>query len=232
MLRMMFGEPKRTDDGLLLEASVAIRGYVAQLERRQRRGAANATALGQLAIFAGSFIDALDELEQSCYCCRRFGARVRRHFEHEMQEEERDDYHRYVYFYKNAFIRIFSILDKLGYFLNDALGLHTEKVKERFSYFTVLRHMQERKLHTYLVEQLLELKTAYKPSMDKLRDERNMEIHAMNAEIWDNMKHAIKTGSRRTPIENIPQNVRDLERGFEMVCRGLIAAFVYLRKAR
>ena len=49
-----------------------------------------------------------------------------------MQTEERTNYHRYLYFYKNGFIRVFSILDKLGFYLNKRLQLNTEKVKPRF----------------------------------------------------------------------------------------------------
>lgn len=229
MLRMMFGEPKRIDDGLLKEAFDTIRAYAGRLNRRQKRGELDAASAGQLAIYADSFIDSLDELEQSVYCCRRFGGMVRSHYEREMNEGERDAYHRYVYFYKNSFLRVFSMLDKLGFFLNEALELRTEQIKSRFSYFTVLRRMQEHKFHSRLAAALYELKEKHRDSLDKLRSERNLETHAMNAEVWDNLKHAMKTGSRHTPIENIPGNVRNVELGFEMVCRALIASFSYLR---
>ena len=36
------------------------------------------------------------------------------------------NYRRYVYFDKNAFIRLFALLDKLGTLLNDTLELNTE----------------------------------------------------------------------------------------------------------
>jgi len=229
MLRMMFGEPKRIDDGRLKEAFDTIRAYAIRLKRREKRGELDAGSAGQLSIYADSFIDSLDELEQSVYCCRRFGGMVRSRFEHQMNEGERDAYHRYVYFYKNAFLRVFSILDKLGFFLNEALELRTEQMKSRFSFFTVLRRMQGHKFHSRLAASLYELKEQYGDPLDKLRSERNLETHAMNAEVWDNLKHAMKTGSRHTPIENIPGNVRNAELGFEMVSRALIATFSYLR---
>ena len=148
MLRVLFNEPKRIDSGLLLEAGNAVRAYMKHVEtKEQSHLATEYPSIHRQAIWSKGFIDALDELEQSKYCCERYGEHISKAFLEEMNPQETEDYHRFVYFYKNAFIRLFSILDKLGTFMNDLFELKTETLKSRFSYFTVLRHMHEKHIH-------------------------------------------------------------------------------------
>src|SRR5690606_12053861 len=114
--------------------------------------------------------------------------RITELYENSMNEAERDDYYRYLYYYKNAFIRIFSLLDKLGYFMNDFFKLETSKVKARFSYFTVVRRMYEIRVHPHLQKQLYELKIKYDTPMDQLRKKRNYEIHSINMEMINDLE--------------------------------------------
>ncbi|MGO4376612.1 Cthe_2314 family HEPN domain-containing protein, partial [Paenibacillus sp. MCAF20] len=95
----------------------------------------------------------------------------------QMSPEERMNYSRYVYYDKNGFIRVFSLLDKLGTLLNELLDMRTEKVKAHFSYFTVLRNMRERKAHPELTWKLNDVKEKYKEATNRLRKRRNTEIH-------------------------------------------------------
>ncbi|MCD1259797.1 hypothetical protein B5M42_013225 [Paenibacillus athensensis] len=232
MLRLLFGEPKRKDEGLLLQTAQAIRAYIRSLEP-----AAGKRIKGQrlhkqhrLAIWSKGFLDALNELEQSLYCCTRYAAQVHRAYVEEMDPQELDDYHRFVYFYKNGFIRVFSILDKLGTFMNDLFELKTEAIKARFSYFTVLRRMHERHIHDTLEQRLYDLKNEYKDVLDRLRNQRNMEIHYINVEMLDDLLQTQPIPGERIHVENVHQNVADLQKGFDLVCRTLTLAFTYISK--
>lgn len=224
MLRILFQEPKRVDEGLLLQAGTAIRSYISDLEAHPGPEPKN----HRLVLWSKGFLDALDELEQSQYCCGRYGAQVHHAFLEEMAPDELDNYHRFNYFYKNAFIRIFSILDKLGYFLNELFELKTETLKSRFSYFTVLRRMHERHLHDSLEQQLYNLKIEYKGQMGRLRNQRNMEIHYINMEMLDELSQEHPKPGERVHVENVADHLRDLDDGYEMVCRTLTVAFTYI----
>jgi hypothetical protein len=227
MLRILFGEPKRQDSGLLLQAYQAVEAYISALQSTTDPVFA-ADKQHRFAIWSNSFLDALDELEQSQYCAVRYAEKVKKAFIEEMNPQELDDYRRFVYFYKNAFIRIFSILDKVGYFLNEWFELRTESVKPRFSYFTVLRRMHETHQHDTLEQQLYEMKNAYKKPLERLRNQRNMEIHFINAEMLDDLSEQHPTLSDRIHVENVGANVADLGKGFEMVCRALNVVFTYI----
>ncbi|MGG1553303.1 Cthe_2314 family HEPN domain-containing protein [Paenibacillus ferrarius] len=234
MLRELFGEPKRVDSGGLLEALSAIRAFLAHLESRKTEGAsaAEVTVIHRQIIWSKGFIDALDELEQSIFCCERFGDPIRKSFLEDMDTHETEEYQRFVYFFKNAFIRIFSILDKLGTFMNDLFQLKTETYKSRYSYFTVLRLMHDRHHHGALETQLYGLKMDYKPAMDRLRNLRNMEIHYINAEMLDDLMQKEPLFGGRIHIENVQANLDDIQKGFEMVCRTLSVAFSYFSVSR
>ncbi|MBD0383439.1 Cthe_2314 family HEPN domain-containing protein [Paenibacillus sedimenti] len=229
MLRILFNEPRRKDSGLLLETGNAVKSYIRLLEANERSGSTSAMMRHhRLAIWSKGFLDALDELEQSKYCCERYAEHISKAFLEEMNPAELEDYHRFVYFYKNAFIRLFSILDKLGAFMNDLFEMKTESVKARFSYFTVLRRMHEHRIHGSLELQLYNLKMDYKAVLDRLRNQRNMEIHYMNAEMLDDLMQKEPVPGERIHIENVKSNVADLQQGFDMVCRTLTVAFSYM----
>lgn len=237
MLRVLFNEPNRVDQGDLLKAFQAIEAYVAKLEQLGPKGhpskVQGANAIPRLLLWALGFRDALDELENSKYAAERFARHVKAAYVDDMKEEERDHYRRYLYFYKNAFIRVFSILDKLGYFLDDLYMLGTAKVKPRFSYFTVLRQMHDKKIELELEQKLFDLKNQYQEPLRRLRSQRNMEIHLLNAEMVDDMLSA-KNATRhdgRQRVENLKEQLSDLALSFEMACRSVETVFMQAKRS-
>lgn len=231
MLRSLFHEPARADQGLLKTANEAIVHYMDMLRSipPEERNLQERRYL----IWSGSFLRALDELEQSQYAANRCGVKVSKPYLDEMSDEEREEYHRYLYFYKNAIIRLFSILDKLGHFMNDRFRLKTEEIKARYSYFTVLRNMHENKLYIELEEQLFALKNKNREPVDRLRNERNMEIHTINADLLDDLLRAAeeKQGyDERHRIDDILSRLRDLEEACDMTYRAAGLIFSYIAK--
>ncbi|AFC28057.1 hypothetical protein PM3016_1125 [Paenibacillus mucilaginosus 3016] len=229
MLRALFGEPPRQETGELQKANQAIREYLERLATvpspkqspRERK----------FIIWCQSFLRAIDELEQSQYAAAQYGRRVSSPYIDQMTVEEHMNYHRHVYFYKNAIIRLFAILDKLGYFMNERFELRTERIKTRFSYFTVLRNMHENGLYRDLEEMLYELKMKHKEPMTRLRNQRNTEIHTINADLLDDLMEAEQAqfGDRtRLETEDIEGNMKDLDEGCLMTFRAVATAFRYL----
>lgn len=235
MLRSMFSQKKRIDEGLLLETMQAIEAYRAFIRKQKDLGRTSRPySLDRLELHIHGFERALDELEQSKYACEQSGAAIggKRNLE-EMNASEWDHYRRHVYFYKNAFIRVFSILDKLGHILNQVLELKTERVKSRFSYFTVLRQMHDKRTLSELETRLYQLKNNHQEALSKLRSQRNMEIHSLNAEMADDVKNAGSSDDDGlTPVENIKANMNDLASCYEMVCRTLLLTFTFLKSKR
>jgi hypothetical protein len=229
MLRMMLGEPRRKDDGAWTAAGKAVRAYLEMLESLP---SGKQTPQGRRYIIWGrNFIRAMDELEQSQYAAVRFGGKVTKAYVDEMLEEEYDDYHRHLYFYKNAIIRLFAILDKLGHFMNERFRLKTEEMKARFSYFTVLRNMQQNKLYLELEVKLFELKDKYKEPVSRLRIERNMEIHTINADLLDDLLRAAESAEnqhQRMRTENMKEHLHDLAFGCEMSFTAVETVFNYI----
>jgi len=231
MLRQLFGEPKRTDSGQLLEVNRCIESYIGILLKRRNQMLDR--KFKRLILWSQGFVRALDELEQSVYCSERFAANISKMYKEDMSEQEVDDYHRHVYFYKNAFIRLFSILDKLGHFLNELYELKADKVKSRFSYFTVLRVMHQRQVGTDLEQQLFDLKTAYKAPLDRLRNQRNMEIHTINADLLDDLLKAMESkhqANERIPVENVKANMDDLRKATEMTFEAVHKVFCHIAR--
>ncbi|ALS20691.1 MULTISPECIES: Cthe_2314 family HEPN domain-containing protein [Paenibacillus] len=229
MLRAMFGEPPRKDAGLLLEAIQAIRKYMYTLTSASRQSSQERRYI----IWCQSFLRTLDDLEQSQFAAVRFGRKVSKKYTDQMSAEELDDYHRHLYYYNNALIRVFAVLDKLGHFMNERFSLHTERVKSRFSYFTVLRHMHKDKRFSDLEQQLYELKIKYNEPLNRLRNQRNMEIHTINADLLDDLMKAAeaKYGEQiRIGTEDIQQNLQDLEQGCQMTFRAAAEVFRYLHR--
>lgn len=229
MLRYLFGEPRRTDKGLMLDANTALEKYLSSLASKPKKQPA--MKIHRLALWSKGFIRALDELEQSVYCARKYGESVQEKYVENMSDDEKDQYHRHIYFYKNALVRLFSILDKLGYFMNEQFELKTEQVKTRFSYFTVLRTMRQRGLEPKLEQKLSDLKQENKPKLDRLRNQRNMEIHMMNADLLDDLINAIEARHAKDPrthVEDIEQNIEDLHTVFDMACKAVACVFTYI----
>ncbi|MBC8078814.1 MAG: hypothetical protein H7X86_00585 [Gorillibacterium sp.] len=227
MLRFMFGQENRTDSGLLAEAIELMNRFV-KLHTTNKLASKRSSRDIRLALLTRGLLRSLDELEQSIYVCVCYKEQLKSRFMEDLEVGERNDYHRHIYFYKNALIRIFSILDKLGGFLNVEFSLETQKEKENFSYFTVLRRMKIRSAGVPLEKMLFDFKIKYQEPMLRLKVVRNLEVHAMNEELADDLARLLHTGP--TPIEDISSKLNDLAQGYEMVCRVLITVFRYLEK--
>lgn len=225
MLRSLFGEPIRVDSGQLKEAMEEMDRYLKAIHRRMTGTGDPNHLWRKVEVWTVGLKTSLDELEQSTYAAGKFADRVSKHYEAEMSEAEQEDYYRYIYFYKNGFIRVFSILDKLGTLLNTVLALETEKVKRHFSYFTVLRQFQLKGQHPELERILTGWKEKHGDALQRLRQRRNMEIHHMNPEMQDDLWQRYRSLNDKIKLEDIQANVSDLQEGLEMVCGALTGAF-------
>ncbi|WP_010271211.1 Cthe_2314 family HEPN domain-containing protein [Paenibacillus senegalensis] len=215
MFRYLLGEQKRVEKGIYADTVKALNRYSDQAGEDRA-----------LAIKIGSFSRSLDELEQSLYAAERFSKLVRSKYFQDLGGEELHHYHLHLYFYKNALLRIFSILDKLGSFLDEQHELNTSAVKSRFSYFTVLRHLEASPELKPLAKKLGEIKHRYKEEMDVLRKERNMETHLMNTELLDDLFQAVHAAAQQKMLlEDRVGRLQTLQKGYEMVCLTLQAAF-------
>jgi hypothetical protein len=231
MLRSIFGHSPRKDSGLLHETNSAIAAFCIKLRREHDCMDGIDAKWIRLELWATGLRSALNELEQSVYCSHQYGAAITKLSEEEMTLEERDHYHRHMYFYKNAFIRVFSTLDKTGYFLDTLYNLETGKVKERFSYFTVLRQLRKSKDHSLLEQRLYDIRMHHQHPMERLRKKRNLEIHSMNVELIDDVWRTRACFATEHWVEPITLNLEDLDRGMIMVCQSLHAIFAYCSKS-
>lgn len=227
MLRFMFGEPERKAEGKLGEAFRLMEQFSTTTGKLVANGRDPEHKLRKYEIWTQGLIQSLDELEQSRYAALRFKERIRSESVSEMSGQERDDYHRYVYFDKNAYIRLFAILDKLGILLNDMLELKTERIKPHFSYFTVLRNMREHHLYPALSEALDEVKNRTRDATNRLRKRRNTEIHYMNAEMVDDLAFSHKLPEDEPKLENIAAQSYDLSEGLELVVESITICFQF-----
>jgi len=214
----------------LTDVQTSVRSFRRALARRQTRVKVDESKVVKIELWCQGFVDALNELEQSVYCSEQYSHHIHKAYLELMTTAEMDDYRRFVYFYKNGLIRVFSILDKLGYFMNELLDLRTERIKAKFSFFTVLRNLKGRGNFRQLEEQLNELKTKHRAILDTLRNQRNMEIHYINVEMLDDMMDDKRRGGDRIRVENVHRNVAELKLGYEMVCRSLTVTLTYLSR--
>ncbi|WP_020616062.1 Cthe_2314 family HEPN domain-containing protein [Paenibacillus daejeonensis] len=227
MLRDLLGGEPRQAEGLLLAAMTQMEQLMTELQKRIATGDARQHEYRKLEIWTAGLLGSLDELEQSQFAAHWFGKRITSRYLSVMSSEEMMDYYRHIYFDKNAFIRIFALLDKLGTFLNEWLTLDTGESKKHFSYFTVLRRMQERRIEPRLGERLFKIKETYREPMSRLRKRRNTEIHYMNSELQDDLRHSRGAYGQDIPLEDIASQLADLDQGCEMVMRTLAETFSY-----
>ncbi|MHA6483098.1 Cthe_2314 family HEPN domain-containing protein [Paenibacillus sp. strain BS8-2] len=227
MLRFMFGEMEREPALGLEETFKLIDQFAFSASTRIKEGAANGDKLRKLEVWARGLRASLIELEQSHYAASVFKERILSGSVDAMNREERLDYDRYVYFDKNAFIRVFSLLDKLGTLLNDMLDMRTEKIKPHFSYFTVLRNMRERNAHPELTWKLNEVKEGAKDPTNRLRKRRNTEIHYMNSEMHDDLIQNQRMYGEEIKLENISMQAADLTTCLQLVIESLRLTFHY-----
>ncbi|XID95796.1 Cthe_2314 family HEPN domain-containing protein [Paenibacillaceae bacterium WGS1546] len=226
MLRVLFGERPREWAGAELETVRAIESFVRQAYETAERRPAEAKTYRTYAIAAEGLLRSMDELEQSVYAAKRYALFVPHKRVDELTERERLDYDRHVYYDKNAYIRVFALLDKLATLLNPLLGLRTERIKSRYSYYTMLRNMRENDLHPGLSKPLNALKVDHQGAMNRLRHRRNLEIHQMNAELRDDLQQSLADKPHRM-LENLKASMADLEQGWEMCRESLHASFRY-----
>jgi hypothetical protein len=227
MLRVLLGEPPRENSGHLREAMDNMANLVSLLRKEMKRHEGRDHEYRKLEIWTRGLISSLDELEQSCFAAAYFRKSVITPNMEDMPIMEQEEYARYVYFYKNGFIRVFSLLDKFGTVLDTLYGLRTSKVKAHFSYFTVLRQFHSLKVHMELSRQLEGIKDAYREPLQNLRKRRNSEIHYMNSEMEDDLWQLHKGLYNKVQLEDLDAHLKDLMQGLDMVCKSLSAAFKY-----
>lgn len=227
MLHFMFDEPERTPEGVLAETYALMDQFADELAKRIRSGQDPEKKLRKYEVWTLGLRSSLAELEQSQYAASRFKERIVSRSVDEMSADEKLNYARYVYFDKNGFIRVFSLLDKLGTLLNELLDMCTEKIKPHFSYFTVLRNMREKNAHPNLTWRLNDVKEHYKDSTNRLRKRRNTEIHYMNSEMQDDLIQSQRMYGEEIRLENLEQQAEDLARCLHMSMESLRLTFQY-----
>jgi hypothetical protein len=183
----------------------------------------------RLEILSRGFKAIIDEMEQSLWAAIQFASHVQSDTENAMTPVELKDYHRFIYFQKNTYIRLFSALDKLGYFLNERYLLQVEKVKHRFSYYTVLRVMQQRKVDPELLSDLLWLRNEYAETMNELRKKRNTEIHLIDPHLLEELMNQARKRHPNEPyrLPNINEEIHSLRKGYDMVMKSIEKVFVH-----
>ncbi len=227
MLRSIFGDEPRKDIGILNETNIAIDAFSIRLRSDHDCAGGVKDKWIRLDLWATGLRGALDELEQSVYCSVRYGANINKPTEEEMSSEELVNYDRHLYYYKNAFIRVFSTLDKTGYFLDRLYDLDTARVKPKFSYYTVLRQLHKLPNYKDLEQHLYEIKVKYQKPMSRLKTRRNLEIHSLNAELIDDIWQRRRCFATTHMVEPVQINLEDLKLGFDMVCESLLTIFTY-----
>ncbi|MHA7581913.1 Cthe_2314 family HEPN domain-containing protein [Paenibacillus vandeheii] len=230
MLRTLLGEKPRKNEGILKNAIEAMAGTLELFQRQMHVDHDPTHDYRKLYVWTQGLISSLDELEQSCFAASHFRQKVKAGSTDDMTLPEKAEYARYVYFYKDGFIRCFAILDKLGTVLNEIFELNTTNVKTHYSYFTVLRQFGYDKLHHDLANELIQIKDSYREPMSKLRKRRNMEIHYMNSEMQDDLWQLHQTLQGKVKLEDLDQHLLELRQGVDMVCETLKAAYGYINK--
>ncbi|BCG60819.1 Cthe_2314 family HEPN domain-containing protein [Paenibacillus sp. URB8-2] len=227
MLRIILGEPPRENTGVLAAAIDNMAQMASMLRTEMNAHEDRDHEYRKLEIWIRGLISSLDELEQSLFAASFFRKLVKAGYMDDMSVSEQGDYARYVYFYKNGFIRVFSLLDKLGTVLNSLYDLNTVRVKAHYSYYTVLRRFRSTKKHRELSGRLEEIKDSYRDPMQKLRGRRNAEIHYMNSEMQDDLWQRHQGLHDKIRLEDLDEHLEDLRQGLEMVCKTLVEVFTY-----
>jgi molecular chaperone GrpE (heat shock protein) len=230
MLRSLLGEPPRQNEGLLADTMDIMVQGVKLLQKEMERHQDPSHDYRKFEVWTHGLISSLDELEQCLFAATFFRKKVVKDYVEDMDAAEKGDYARYVFFYKDGFIRVFSILDKLGTILNEMYDLNTSKVKTHYSYFTVLRQFNYLKVHIELGDKLFSIKEQYKETLNVLRRRRNTEIHYMNSELKDDLWQRHQALYGKIELEDLDGHLQDLDQGYQMVCKTLYTAFEYIVK--
>lgn len=227
MLRFLFDEPSRVAEGTLAETFRLMDQFVSILAKKTSSAGDDLQKLRKYEIWTLGLRSSLDELEQSHYVALQFQHKISSTSLKQMTDGERIHYNQYIYFDKNAFIRVFSLLDKLGTLLNELLDLKTERIKAHFSYFTVLRNLRDSTVHPELTWKLNDVKEKYKESMNRLRKRRNTEIHYMNSEMQDDLIQSSRLYGEEIKLENVAEQSADLTQGLYLAMESLLLTFQY-----
>ncbi|MFC5528570.1 Cthe_2314 family HEPN domain-containing protein [Cohnella yongneupensis] len=229
---MLFGEQPREWTGTSLDTVRAIEKFIrlAFAASDRSRDAKLKYVYQSYGVWAEGLLRSMDELEQSRYAAKQYASLVRHARVDEFTPEEKLNYYRHVYYDKNAYIRVFALLDKLGTLLNELLELKTERMKAHFSFFTVLRNMRLNRLHAELMTPLNELKEQHKESFNRLRSRRNTEIHHMNAELQDDLRTMLPHQGEWRQLEDLKANMADLDRAWDTIEATLGHSFRYACK--
>jgi hypothetical protein len=233
MLQSLFGGTENGDSSWKQSAELIshLNGYRRKLKKRivehDSSLSKSLPKLDRLEVLSRGFKAIVDELEQSLWAARHFADQVKSLYEEDMTPEELRDFHRFIYFQKNTYIRIFSALDKLGYFLNEYLSLQAERYKSRFSYYTILRLMQQKKVEPQLYQNLIRIRDQSDPSMRQLRNRRNTEIHLLDPYLLEEIIQQSKSRHHdgRFHLPNLDEEIELLSKGYEMVCRSMEKVF-------
>lgn len=228
MLRSLLGEPPRQNEGLLADTMNIMGNSIQLLHKQMELYLDPSHDYRKLEVWTHGLISSLDELEQCLFAATFFRKKVVTDFVDDMDGAEKDNYARYVFFYKDGFIRLFSILDKLGTVLNELYNLNTSKEKPHYSYFTVLRQFHYLKVHIDLGNTLFTIKENYKEALNVLRRRRNTEIHYMNSELQDDLWQRHQALYGKIELEDLDGHLHDLEQGYRMVCETLLASYDYI----
>ncbi|MGG1615739.1 Cthe_2314 family HEPN domain-containing protein [Paenibacillus sp. NRS-1782] len=230
MIRKLLGEPPRVDKGILLDAMNSMSDMLKVLERHIQASGDPTHDFRKADILTRGLMSSLDELEQSHHAAAFFRTKVKAGYAEDMSVDEKSDYALYVFFYKDGFVRVFSILDKLGNWLNDLYDLKTGEYKPHYSYFTVLRQFRYLKMHPIMTDNLNDIKDSYTSAINRLRKRRNTEIHYMNTEMQDDLWQRHRALYGKIQLEDLDHHLEDLKQGLEMVIRSLATAFRYTVK--
>ncbi|MBP2002068.1 hypothetical protein J2Z69_003125 [Paenibacillus shirakamiensis] len=227
MLRSLLGEPPRHNEGLLLQTFQEMEQAVQLFQVDGHIHREHEKDYYKFQVWTLGIISSLDELEQCTYAAGHFRNLVHTKLMEDMGPQEKGDYARYVYFYKDGFIRVFSLLDKLATLLNELYHLETAKTKPHYSYFTILRQFEYMKLYTDLGEKLLAIKEEHNEPLSNLRRRRNMEIHYMNAEMQDDLWQKHQSLHNKLELEDLDKHLYDLTESYLVVLKSLHTAFSY-----
>jgi len=227
MLRSLLGAPPRQTEERLDKAQRAMKETVHLLRKEIGQHHDPTHDYRKLEIWILGLISSLDELEECLFASILFRNKVTHDSVADMEPTEYDNYARYVFFYKDGFIRVFAILDKLGTVLNELFDMKMTKIKPHFSFFTVMRQLLLMPKYADLGKKMNVIKDNYREALSQLRRRRNTEIHYMNSEMRDDLWQRHQALFGKIELENLDMHIRDLEQGYQMVCETLETVFVY-----
>ncbi|WMT40255.1 Cthe_2314 family HEPN domain-containing protein [Paenibacillus sp. D2_2] len=227
MLRSLLGEPPRQAEEKLDKVQRAMKETVRLLRKEIEQNSDPTHDYRKLEIWILGLISSLDELEECLFASILFRNKVTHDSVTDMEPEEQGNYARYVFFYKDGFIRVFAILDKLGTVLNELFDMKMAKIKPHFSFFTVMRQLLLMPKYADLGKRMNVIKDNYREALSQLRRRRNTEIHYMNSEMRDDLWQRHQALFGKIELEDLDLHIRDLEQGYQMVCETLETVFVY-----